>query len=274
MAFFPLIILALVQGITEFLPISSSGHLVIIHALLEGYRLPQSRLIVDVAVHVGTLLAVLVYFRRDVRTMASGLKNLARYNPVAEGARLNLNILVASVPVIVAGLVLHILHPSWLGMVELMAWTTVIFGVLLWIADQHPQNDKTLDKMTLKEAMLIGLAQALALIPGTSRSGITMTAARFLGYGRTESAHFSLLLAIIAITGAGTLETIALLQNMNPDLALHAALGALIAFVSGWTAIALMMRFLEKYSFAPFAIYRIAVGSTILALIYGGIWTP
>lgn len=275
MSLLPIVVLALVQGLTEFLPISSSGHLVVVHTLLGESRVSQSRLIFDVAVHVGTLLAVLVYFRRDALAMLGGLKNMVtKKDFTGKGAKLNIHVLAASIPVLLAGLVLHALHPSWLGMIEIMAWTSLLFGILLWIADRTPEHGKGLDEMTLREAILIGLAQAVALIPGTSRAGITMTAARFLGYSRTESAHFSLLLAIIAISGAGILEGAALFNSMDAGLGLDVAVGILVAFISGWASIALMMRFLEKYGFAPFAIYRILGGILILGLIYGGVWTP
>lgn len=268
MAFLPLIILALVQGLTEFLPISSSGHLLLVHRLFDQAQNWENHVILDVAVHVGTLGSVLLYFRNDVKKMFSGLKSWTRRDFQSEGAKLNIYILLASLPVIAAGYAVHLLQPDLFLLLKIMAWTTLLFGILLWVADRMEARSKTLSDLTIKDALVIGFAQVLALVPGTSRSGITMTAARFLGYSRAESAHFSLLLAIVAIAGAGTLATIELFQSGDIQLGLDALIAALISFVSGWCAIALMMKWLEKCSFAPFAIYRIILGVALLAFLY------
>ena len=267
MIWLPLIILALIQGITEFLPVSSSGHLVLVHEIFGSPGNWQNHLVLDVAVHVGTLFSVLLYFRKDVITMLCGLKGLAYGNTQSDGAQLNIHVLLASIPVIIAGYILHKTQPDWVLLLNVMAMATLVFGILLWIADRLPMQHKTLSDLNRKDALLIGLAQAIALIPGTSRSGITMTAARFLGYNRSESARFSLLLAIIAITGAGTIGACELLQSGNTHLGLEALIAMFIAFVSGWIAIKLMMSWLENHSFAPFAIYRIILGTGLLILI-------
>ncbi|MBL4804102.1 MAG: undecaprenyl-diphosphate phosphatase [Alphaproteobacteria bacterium] len=269
MALFPLIILALVQGITEFLPISSSGHLILVHTLFGEDQSWDNTKIMDVAVHVGTLLSVLLYFRKDVRVMGQGIVPLLTLRFEEKPARLNLHILIASIPVLAVGLALHILQPSWLLLTEIVAWTTLIFGIVLWIADRKEEKSKTLDDLNVKEALLIGLAQMLALIPGTSRSGITMTASRFLGYTRTESARFSLLLSIIAITGAGALGVKDVIQSGDAVLGMHVLIAVILSFVSGWVAIALMMKWLQKSTFTPFAIYRIILGAALLVILYG-----
>lgn len=268
MALFPLIILALVQGITEFLPVSSSGHLILVHSLFGESQSWENTKIMDVAVHVGTLLSVLVYFRKDVGIMVQGISPLLTLKFSEKPARLNLHILIASIPVLAAGLTLHIIQPDWLLMSKIVAWTTLVFGILLWIADRQKEKSKTLDDLNIKEALLIGLAQMLALIPGTSRSGITMTASRFLGYSRTESAHFSLLLSIIAIAGAGTLGTLEVLKSDDAELGLNALIAVILSFFSGWAAIALMMKWLQKSTFTPFAIYRIILGTILLIILY------
>ena len=267
MIWLPLIILALVQGLTEFLPVSSSGHLVLVHEIFGSSGDWQNHLVLDVAVHVGTLFSVLLYFRRDVITMICGLKGLASGNTGSEGAQLNIHVLLASIPVIIAGYILHKTQPDWILLLNVMAASTLVFGILLWIADRLPVQHKTLKDLTVKDAILIGLAQTLALIPGTSRSGVTMTASRFLGYSRTESAHFSLLLAIIAIAGAGVIGACELAESGNASLGLEALIAAIIAFASGWVAIKLMMSWLQNHSFAPFAIYRIILGAALLILI-------
>ena len=264
-----IIILALVQGITEFLPVSSSGHLVLTHSLLGenvGDLCWEKNRTLDVAVHVGTLLSVLVYFRGELFKMSRTclVKD-------SQERRLLTYIAIASVPVIVAGLVLQIWKPDWLCLLEITAWTTLIFGILLGVADKYKPCEKTLGQMTMKDSILIGLSQALALIPGTSRSGVTMTAARFLGFTRVEAAHFSLLLAIVAIGGAGFLGTLDLIQNGQIDLGIEALIAVILSFLSGWAAIAVMMKWLEKSTFMPFVIYRVILGIALLGLIYSGI---
>lgn len=265
MPFFHVVILALVQGITEFLPISSSGHLVLVHAALGE---TEDDLTLDIAVHVGTLFAVLLYFRRDICRMIGGLK------PGAADRNMLAALIIASLPVVIAGFVLHITGPEWTRSLTLLAWSTLIFGVLLWAADQFRPMDRTLDKLTLKDAALIGLAQAIALIPGVSRSGITMTAGRALGFSRSESARFSLLLAVVAISGAGILGGLDLMEKGDMNLSYTALVAAVLAFVSALVTIALMMRWLDKASFTPFAVYRVIMGFVMLGLIYGGVLAP
>ncbi len=264
-----IIILALVQGITEFLPISSSGHLVLAHAALEtGVQDWQNHILMDVAVHIGTLFAVLLYFRADVLKMALGIKKILSGDLQANDSKLLLYIIAGSIPVIIAGFALNMLEPDWLLSLEIIAWTTLIFGILLWIADKKSPQARELKDMTYKDALMIGFAQAIALIPGTSRSGITMTAGRFLGFTRTESAHYSLLLGMIAISGAGVLSGINLAKDQQAILSFDIVLAAILAFVTGYAAIALMMKWLARASFTPFAIYRIVMGLTILAFLH------
>ena len=263
-------LLALVQGITEFLPISSSGHLVLVHnATGNGGAWAQS-LLLDVAVHVGTLFSVLLYFRKDVMKIFAGCKDWLRGHRDSEAARLDAYIAISSLPVIAAGFVLHKFEPSLLRTVEVVAWTTIIFAVVLYVADQKCSASKQLKEMTLKDSILIGLSQALALIPGTSRSGITMTVARALGFSRTESAHYSLLLAMVAISGAGVMGASELVESGNLMLSLEAFVAMILAFVSGLVAIHLMMKWLTRASFTPFVIYRIGLGAVLLIGIYSG----
>ena len=269
-----ILILALIQGITEFLPISSSGHLVIAHKLMEHAPTAQSHaknLALDIAVHVGTLLSVIVYFRQDVKNMLYDLKSLATKNHANDNTRLHIYILISSLPVIIAGLLLYLWQPNWLRSTEIVAWTTLIFGIILWVVDAAKPTTQTLKEINWRDALIIGLAQMLALIPGTSRSGITITAGRYLGYSRTESARYALLLSIIAISGAGVLSTISLIKTGNTALTMEALIAAGLAFLSGWGAIALMMKFLEKATFKLFALYRIVLGLGLLAMIYNGI---
>ena len=275
MALLPIFILALVQGITEFLPISSSGHLILVHAAFGGNATPgsvwQDHMLLDIAVHIGTLFSVILYFRKDIYKMCTGVKDIARQDVHAEGSRLIFNLLIGSIPVMIAGYGLHLWQPEWLLQVEIVAWTTIIFGILLWFADRTPECTRTVNDMGLKHALIIGTTQAFALVPGTSRSGITMTSARFLGYSRAESAHFSLLLAIVAISGAGALSVSELIQTGNMEIGFDFLLAVVLSFITGLGAIILMMKWLERATFMPFVIYRLIMGVVLLGLIYGGV---
>ena len=266
MPLYHILILALIQGLTEFLPVSSSGHLVLTHHLLGEGKTDlcwETNRMIDVAVHVGTLLSVLVYFWRDLWDMARNL-----FNFKSTEFKLITHLGLASIPVILAGLIIHKIEPSFLCMIEVMAWMTIIFGIVLWVADKYFDETKTLDQMNYFQATLVGLSQCLALIPGTSRSGITMTAARFLGFKRTEAARFSLLLSIVAISGAGFLTSLDLIESGNMSLGSDVLTAIALSFLAGWGAIALMMRWLQKSTFTPFAIYRIILGIIILTVLY------
>ena len=257
-------VLALVQGITEFLPISSSGHLVLVPTL-TGWQ--DQGVVIDVATHVGTLVAVLIYFRRDVAAMAVGFLALAarRFD---DGARLASLVVVATVPTVIAGAILHELGPEMLRSAAVIAWATLGFGILLGIADRVGAMSGRMRDITFGGALLIGLAQMLALIPGTSRSGITMTAGRFLGLGREAAARFSLLMSIPTILGAGTLAGWDLYRAGDVTLGLDALLAAVLSCLAALVAIALMMRWLRRASFMPFVVYRIVLGIGLLVWIY------
>lgn len=268
MPFLHIVILALVQGITEFLPVSSSAHLVLTHALLGSDGTHEDAMM-DIAVHVGTLVAVLIGFRRDVWAMIRAACAICRKTG-AEGKRTLVYVLVASVPVMAAGLLMHVYQPAWGRSILLMGWFSILFGIVLWYADKFRPAARTVENMTLKDAVFIGLAQAVALLPGVSRSGITMTAGRWSGLTRTESARFSLLLAIVAISGAGTLGGLSLLESKDAALGFDALLAAAMSFFSSWAALILMMKWLQHATFTPFVIYRIFLGVAILAFYYAG----
>ena len=265
-----ILILALLQGVTEFLPISSSGHLVVAWEYFDaaGWNVSQQsesqRLAVDIAVHVGTLAAVCLYYWRDIWIMAVGMAKLliGQWTP---GARLALLVILATLPVVGVGYVFkdaiaEMLH----GDVRIVAWTTIGFGVVLYIADRLAMTVRRIEHITIFQALMIGASQVLALVPGTSRSGITMTAARFFGYERPEAARFSLLLSIPTILGAGVLAGLDLQQTGDATLQFEALLAAVIAFVTALIAIVLMMRWLRNAGFTPFVVYRIALGIAIL----------
>ena len=270
-----IVILALVQGITEFLPISSSGHLILTWEAFDAMAWPvpeqshSERLIIDVAVHVGTLFAVMAYFWRDLLEMIAGIVRSAagKRDP---GGRLAFHVVLATIPVVIAGFLLKDTVTLYLRDPTVIAGTTIGFGLLLFLGDRSGLTIRRLEHMSLGAVMTIGLAQVLALVPGTSRAGITMTAARFLGYERQEAARFSLLLAIPAILGAGTLAGLDLYESGNLRLGLDAALAAGLSFLAALAAIAAMMGWLRKATFTPFVLYRVLLGAGLLYLIYGG----
>ncbi len=261
---YQILVLAIVQGLTEFLPISSSGHLVVTSQLM-GWQ--DQGLALDIAVHVGTLFAVMLYFWRDVGRVVRGGFHLATFRGGPD-ARLALMLLVATLPIVAAGYFgREVLIPMFRS-VEIIAWTTLIFGIVLWIADRFAMTVRRIEHMSWSGALFIGAAQVLALVPGTSRSGITMTAGRILGMERPEAARFSLLLSIPTIAGAGTLIGLEIYQAGDVRLGIDAALAAGFAFFTGLAALAAMMRWLQNSSFAPFVLYRIALGGVLLWWVY------
>ncbi len=265
---FLVVLLALVQGITEFLPVSSSAHLVLVHAAFGEHRPEEAAaLVLDVAVHLGTLGAVLVYFRRDVaRLVRTGLAGLA--GPRQEGWALGWMVAAAAVPVAAAGALFKDTIAADARSVEVIAWTTLVFGLVLWAADRRGRRTMRLDSLRLSHALAIGMAQILALVPGVSRSGITMTAALALGFERAEAARFSLLLSIPVILGAGLWTLRDLVRMDDPSIAATAGLAALLAFAAALAAIAAMMRWLARASFTPFVVYRVLLGGLLLAWVY------
>jgi undecaprenyl-diphosphatase len=259
-----IVVLALVQGITEFLPISSSGHLIIVPGV-TGW--PDQGLAIDVAAHVGTLLAVLVYFWRDVLAMLGGLLRLLR-GRVDDGAKLALNIAVATMPALAIGFLVQHFLGDRLRSIHIVAWTMIIFAIVLYLADRIGLTVSRLEHMKWGQALVIGVAQTLAFVPGTSRSGITIVAARLFGYERAEAARFSFLLSIPAILAAAMLEGHEIFKS-GDDAQLHdAALTAGISAVAGLAAIAFMMAWLKRANFTIFVIYRLLLGAALLYLIY------
>ncbi len=262
-----LVLLALIQGVTEFLPISSSGHLVLLPNLTG---LDDQGQVIDVAVHVGTLGAVIVYFWPDVRLGLWGVPRLLTGRIDTPGARLAFLLMVATVPVILAGLVLHLTGlADALRSIAVIGWTMLVFGLVLYWADQRGPTLKQTENWSLRDAVILGLWQAVALIPGTSRSGITITGARFLGYGRDSAARLSMLMSIPTIAASGIL--------LGADVAMAADLAALrdgaiaaaLAFAAALVALAVMMRLLKTISFTPYVIYRIVLGVILLGIAYG-----
>jgi len=238
-----IVALALVQGLTEFLPISSSAHLILVPALTDW---PDQGLAFDIAVHVGTLVAVLGYFRADVlRLVRGGIAPLAG-RPAGADGRMAWLIVLATIPVGLAGLEFKDVVETTLRDPVVIAWASIGFGVLLWISDRF--GPRLRDETTLRwpGALTVGLFQALALIPGTSRSGITMTAGLFLGLDRTAAARFSFLLAMPVIALSGMLEGLDLFEAAAPVQWSALLSGAVLAAVSAWLCIHYFLRFITR----------------------------
>ena len=266
MTLFQLLIVALIQGVTEFLPISSSGHLILLPALTGT---PDQGLAIDVAVHVGTLLAVVLYFWRDVRVAAVGTLRLARGKVDTQGAFLALCLIIATIPAILVGLVIKVTGlDEAMRSAAVIGWTMLIFGIVLYWADMTGSTDRTSDRWTLRDAGLMGLAQCLALIPGTSRSGITITAARKLGYARKDAAKLAMLMSIPVILASGAVLSLDVVGEANWPLMRDASIAAAFAFLAALGALILMMRLLRSISFTPYVIYRVILGTGLLIWAY------
>ena len=259
-----IIILSALQGFTEFLPVSSSGHLIL---LSKFTSFPDQGLEIDIAVHVGSILAVMIYFWRDIRDMLYGLVNafFNRFPSVknfylrkasaaakdfilnqlpAADLRLLLMLIVGTIPAVIFGLALHRFGMEWLRSTKIIGWNILLFGILLWI-------------------------QCLAMIPGTSRSGITITASRFLRLERREAARFCMLLSVPAIAGAGLLVAAEIWQSGNYENLHYALSGIGYSFIASIAAIFIMMKWLKNYTFLPFVIYRVGLGIFLLLHSYG-----
>lgn len=266
MALTHLLILALIQGITEFLPISSSGHLILLPNLTGMADQGQ---VIDVAVHVGTLFAVMLFFRSDVGMILQGLIRLIRGKIDTQGAFWALCLIIATIPVVIFGLILKLTGlDDMLRSTAVIGWSMLIFGIVLYWADQTGPTTKSAPNWSLKDATVMGLWQALALIPGTSRSGITITAGRQLGYDRESAARLAMLMSIPTIIASGTLLGIEVIQTADAAAARDGAIAAFFAFVAALAALSLMFKLLKSVSFTPYVIYRVILGVILLVIAY------
>ena len=263
-------LLSIIQGITEFLPISSSAHL-ILPSQIFGWT--DQGLAFDVAVHLGSLSAVLIYFRNDLFDLCkASVKALFSLEHTSQ-SRFALNLIFASLPIIPAGLFLKSLIEGELRGIEVIAGTTIVFGIALWYADRYQQANKDTERdnaesLTLKHAIYIGIAQCFALIPGTSRSGATMTMGLLCGYGREAVSKISFLLSIPAIAGASLLKTIDLVTADTQVDWQTLGLGWLFSGISAYLCIHLFLDYITRLGFLPFVIYRIALGGLLTILIF------
>ncbi len=263
MSLIQIVVLALIQGLTEFLPVSSSAHL-ILGSKIFGW--PDQGLVFDVATHLGTLFAAVVYFRKDLWQMV--LPWLGRGGGDEAARRLGVTLLVASIPAIAAGGLLYGWVESSLRNVGIIAFTTIGFGLLLWWADIRSGRSKTMQDMNLRSGLLIGLAQMLALVPGTSRSGITITLGRLLGFDAETAARFSFLLSIPVIAAAGGYGVLRMLLHAAPIDWAQFVLAVVLSALAGWLCIAAFLALLQRVGLVPFVIYRLALGVLLLWLTF------
>ncbi|MGA1729795.1 MAG: undecaprenyl-diphosphate phosphatase [Steroidobacteraceae bacterium] len=255
------VVLAVVQGLSEFLPISSSGHLILVPHFL-GWD--DQGLAFDVAVHVGTLAAVLAYFRRQLVAMAVAWTRSLKSFQLDADARLAWCVILGTVPVGLAGLAFASLIETYLRNPLFVAGTLTVFGLLMWLADRLGRQQRDEYSLGWREAVLIGCAQALALMPGTSRSGITLTAGLALGLTRSAAARFSFLLAVPGIGMAGGYELLKLVSGeVSVDWGAM-AIGMLVAGLTGYACIHLLLKVIERIGLLPFALYRFLIAGLIV----------
>lgn len=262
-----IILLSLLQGFTEFLPVSSSGHLILFSKFTT---FPDQGMALDVAMHVGSVLAVMIYFSETIWNIIKGLiKTYLLPNFKNPGNKLFWLLFIATIPAVVAGLYLKDNGMEWLRNTKIIGWTITGYAILLFIADRIGMTIRKIEHLGIIDALWIGMAQCLALIPGTSRSGITITMGRFLGLERREAAKFSMLLSIPTIVGAGLLVGMELYQQNNLKEIILAIDGVIYSFIFSILAIYVMMWWLKKSTYLPFVIYRIILGSLLLLDSYG-----
>ena len=263
------VLLAILQGLTEFLPISSSAHLILPSQLL-GWA--EQGLAFDVAVHVGSLVAVLIYFRAEVKAMISAWFAWVFKSQKSADGRLAWAVLWGTIPVGLVGIVFSSFDivDNYLRSTAVIAATTILFALVLWWADARANEARDEHQLTVKDIIFIGCAQALALIPGTSRSGITMTAALLMGLSRTAAARFSFLLSIPAIILPGGLKSVELASSGQPVDWQLIGLGAAVSAVAALTCIHFFLILLDKVGFKPFIIYRLLLGLVLIGMIAAG----
>ena len=261
-----IIFLSILQGITEFLPVSSSGHLILFSKFTN---FSDQGLAIDVALHIGSIIAVILYFAKDIWNMIIGLlKTKLIPNFKVCGNQLFYLLVIATIPALICGASLKYFGTDWLRNTKLIGWNILIYGILLWVIDSISITARKIKNLEWKDALLIGFAQCLALLPGTSRSGITITASRFLGMERREAAKFAMLLSIPTILAAGIIEGYELWQAGDIQEILYACDAVTYSFIFSLMAIYFLMMWLKRWSFLPFVIYRIVLGILVLLDAY------
>ena len=248
-----IVVLSLIQGVSEFLPVSSSAHLIIVSSL---YEFKSSSLLIDVSLHLGSLLAIIFFFRKELFNIRNNHKLL-------------LLIIIGSIPLVIVGYFLHSTGFIYLLRdMKIIAWTTLVFGILLYFADQNRFDKKMSSDLNFKTIFYIGLFQTLALIPGVSRAGITITVGRLLKFNRYDSSKISFLLAIPALAGASVLSLKEIL-NQSFDLNYFILLSITLSFLFSYLTVNFFLKYISKFSLNIFVIYRILVALFLFIIIYG-----
>lgn len=260
---FQIIVLGIIQGLTEFLPISSSGHLILVPKI---FGFTDQGIIFDIAVHLGSLFAVTLYFRRDLFLMVSSLVCSKKNDDNREDLKLFLCLIVASIPAVLMGYFLSDVIEGNLRNPLIIAFTLSFFGILMWIADWKGTKKDSINEINFRKALFIGIAQSMALVPGTSRSGITITAALFLGLKKEDAAKFSFLLSIPVIILASSYQFIQIFINNYHVIWSELLIGMTVAFLVAYLSIGIFMKILKNYGLMPFAVYRVILGLSIFYL--------
>jgi len=259
------VVLAVLQGVTEFLPISSSAHLILVSPLL-GW--PDQGLAFDVALHVGSLVAIVHYLRAEILGIACGWWRHLRGGGASANSRLGWAIIIATIPVGIAGLLLNSWVAHGLRQPMVIAAATAFFALVLWLADRMPAGRHDEHELNWRDTVIIGFAQALALIPGTSRSGITMTAGRAVGLSREAASRFSFLLAIPVIALAGAHDVYHVVRESGPASWGAMTAGALISAVTAWWTVHFFLKLVERVGMTPFVIYRLLLAAILFQVFY------
>ena len=259
-------LVSILQGLTEFLPISSSAHLIILPTIMA---VKDQGIFIDISVHLGSLLALLVFFRKDSLNLVQGAYFLGKFNLKDKKAQLVLQLILATIPVVIVGLFFKI-HDinSLLRSIELIGWTMIFFGVFLFFSDQFGHTKKRANHWNYRDSILMGAFQVLALIPGVSRSGITISGARLLGYEKYDAIRLSMLMSIPTILASGALLMPGLLNGNNSVSFLELFISFMVSFFSAMIALSFLIKFLSVLSFTPYIIYRIALGFFLLWQVY------
>lgn len=282
---FDAVILGLIQGLTEFLPISSSAHVQIAEQLLGLSDMSKPQLTAFIAtIQLGTELAVLIYFFKDIlRILKAWFADLAKFPKrilvrrnviearIHQDAKLGWLIIVGSLPVIVIGLAFKDLIENDLRNLWVIAVMLIVFGVILGLADRYGKRNKSIESLSTKHGLLFGLGQALAVIPGVSRSGGTISVGLALGYSRQAAARYSFLLAIPAVLASGGYEFLKTYQDLSQADLIATVIAAIVAFATGFSVIVVLLRYLNRGSFMPFVVWRIVVGIALLAMLSNGV---
>jgi undecaprenyl-diphosphatase len=271
-SWFEAVVLGIVQGLTEFLPISSSAHLRIVPALF-GWQDPGAAF--TAVTQIGTETAVILYFRRDIARIVSAWLRSLRDPRLRSSldARLGWYIIVGTLPIGLLGFAFRDQIETGARDLRLIATTLVVLGLVLLVADRRGRNVKPIEDLRARHAVVLGLAQACALVPGVSRSGATISGGLFLGYQRAAAARYAFLLAIPAVVASGLFELPDALSGDGPGLG-HTALATALAFVFGYASIAFLLRYVSTHSFLPFIVYRIGLGLLVALLLVLGVLTP